>query len=58
MPDILKVRQSEGRELINVHQPYELQGWAIRFSVTPGRIRAAVHIVGPAVEDVKRYLGK
>lgn len=44
--------------MINVHQPYELRDWAIYFSVSPDKIKAAVLIVGPAVEDVKRYLGK
>lgn len=54
----LELPRPDGREMINVHQPYELRDWAIYFSVSPDKIKAAVLIVGPAVEDVKRYLGK
>lgn len=58
MTDNLEIRPSEEQEKINVHHPYDLRDWAIYFSVSQEKIRAAVGIVGPLVEDVKRYLGK
>ena len=58
MSDNLKLRQPADREWINVHQPYELRDWAIYFSVSIDKLKAAVEAVGPAVEDVKRHLGK
>lgn len=58
MTDNLEIRQSEEREKINVHQPYDLRDWAIYFSVSQEKLKTAVGIVGPVVGDVKRYLGK
>lgn len=58
MPDNLNVPVPKEREQINVNQPYDLRDWAIYFSVSQEKIKAAVLIVGPDVEDVKRYLGK
>ncbi len=58
MPDDPNISQPADRELINIDQPYELRDWAIYFSVSIAKIKAAVQAVGPAVEDVKRHLGK
>ncbi|BDU70261.1 hypothetical protein GETHOR_23620 [Geothrix oryzae] len=54
----LAIRQPELQERINVHQPYDLRSWAIRFSVSTEKIQQAVLVVGPVVKDVKRYLRK
>ena len=58
VPDDLTSRQSDDQEMINIHQIYDLRDWAIYFSVSKERIKEAVGVVGPRVEDVKRYLGK
>jgi hypothetical protein len=42
---------------INIHEPYELRDWSNKLGVTPERLKQAVHVVGPMVKDVKRYLG-
>ncbi len=58
MSDNLKVSPSEDREVIHVEDPYDLRDWAIYFSISRERLKEAVLIVGPAVDDVKAYLGK
>lgn len=58
MPDDLENPSTVVPELIHVDQPYDLLDWAIYFSVSRDRLREAVATVGPAAEDVKRYLGK
>lgn len=51
-------RPPEDREWINVDEIHDLRDWAIYFSVSKERIREAVAVVGPKVDDVKQYLGK
>lgn len=46
------------RDRINIHEPYELAGWAKHFGVNEAKIKEAVGKVGVMVHDVKRYLGK
>ena len=58
MPDDLMRRPPEDREWINVDEIHDLRDWAIYFSVSKDRIREAVAVVGPKVDDVKQYLGK
>ena len=58
MPDELMRRQPEDQELIHVDELHDLRDWAIYFSVSKERLKAAVMAVGPRVDDVKRYLGK
>ena len=58
MPDELVGRGADGEELVHVDQIHDLRDWAIYFSVSKEKLRAAVAAVGPRVEDVRRYLGK
>ncbi len=51
-------RQPEAPEMIRVQDPYDLRDWAIYFSVSQDKLRAAIAAVGPWVKDVKAYLGK
>jgi hypothetical protein len=58
VPEDLKSRPPEDREMINVHQIYDLRDWAIYFSVSKEKLMRAVEAVGPRVDDVRRFLGK
>jgi hypothetical protein len=46
------------RDRINVAEDYEVRDWSKKFGVSPERLKAAVHKVGPMAEDVRRELGK
>jgi hypothetical protein len=46
------------RDRINVGEDYELRDWSERFGVSAERLKAAVHKLGPMVDDVRRELGK
>jgi hypothetical protein len=51
-PDFERTRLAERIE------PDEVMGWARMLDVSPQRLREAMGIVGPIVEDVRRYLTK
>ncbi len=53
--DKAKVGKSD-RDRINVGEDYELRDWSERLGVSPDRLKAAVHKVGPMVADVRREL--
>jgi hypothetical protein len=46
------------RDRINVGEDYELRNWSKKLGVSPERLKAAVHKVGPMVDDVWHELGK
>jgi hypothetical protein len=46
------------RARINVSEDYELRDWSKKFGVSPEQLKAAVHKVGPMVDDVRRELKK
>jgi len=52
--------QSHGqdRERVNVHQDYELRGWAKSLNTTPERVKEAVQAVGDRADKVREYLGQ
>jgi len=56
--DNLNLRGKPDRDRINVHEPWELRGWAQHFGVTEQVVRDAVARVGVMAADVARYLGK
>ncbi len=56
MPDNLNRRGPEDPHTINIHQPWELAGWAMRLGVTTARLISAVNTVGSSVSKVKKYL--
>jgi len=47
---------SPDKDLINIHENYEVEYWANKFGVTPERLREAVAKAGDGVEKVKAYL--
>ena len=55
--DKTKVGKAD-RDRVNVGEGYELHDWSKKFGVSPERLKAAVHKVGPMVDDVRRELGK
>jgi hypothetical protein len=58
MPDERMSPGTDGQELVHVDHIHDLRDWAIYFSVSKEKLKAAVAAVGPRVEDVRRYLGK
>jgi hypothetical protein len=57
MPDDLSKRGPQDRLRINSNEAWELKWWCRRLRVSPEKLKAAVHKVGPMVTDVRRYLG-
>ncbi|MCC8426722.1 DUF3606 domain-containing protein [Mucilaginibacter sp. UR6-11] len=47
---------SPDRELINIHENYEVEYWAEKLGVTASRLREAVQKAGNSVAAVKAYL--
>ena len=43
-------------EDIDVHDEAECVRWTHELGITAGELKAAVHYVGPKVEDVRRYI--
>lgn len=56
MTDNLKYRGTPDNKRINIHESYELTGWAKRFGVSPAQVIAAVKAVGTSAEAVQRHL--
>ena len=46
------------RQRISTAHTYEVRYWARKFGVTAEQLQRAVRLVGDAVEDVRRQLGK
>jgi hypothetical protein len=44
------------RDRINVREKYELRDWSKKFGVTLEQLKAAVEVVGPMAENVRRHL--
>ncbi|HEX9010047.1 MAG TPA: DUF3606 domain-containing protein [Holophagaceae bacterium] len=57
-PDEVDGQPLDGQELVHIEEIHDLLDWAIYFSVSREKLKAAVAAVGPRVEDVRRYLGK
>jgi len=56
MSDKIPKARSEGRERINISEPFRLSHWAKLFDVTPDQLRAAVKQVGNIRDELERYL--
>jgi hypothetical protein len=56
MADDKTKAHGQDRERINVHEDYELRGWAKTLNTTAERLKEAVHAVGDRVEKVREYL--
>jgi Protein of unknown function (DUF3606) len=51
-------RGAPDRTRINIHEPYEVAFWAMKWNVTEKQLKAAVSQVGPMVMDVAKALGQ
>jgi hypothetical protein len=58
MADDLNKRHGQDRERINIHEDYELRGWAKSLHTTPERVKEAVQAVGDRADKVREYLGE
>jgi len=56
MSDDKSQSQGQDRQRINVHQDYELRGWARSLNTTPERLKEAVQAVGDRADKVREYL--
>lgn len=56
MPDNRTKTGKQDRSRINVNQAHELRYWTKKFKVSADVLRAAVHAVGPMVNDVEAFL--
>lgn len=57
MSDNLKIKRPLDAKKINVNESWELDYWTKTLGVSADRLRQAVRVVGPMVDDVKRHLG-
>ena len=55
MPDNKSKRGKRDRDRINIHEDYELRGWAKRLAVTQEELKKAVQKVGPSAEGEKAF---
>ncbi len=46
------------KDLINIHENYEVEYWAGKFNITPERLREAVKNAGTSAKAVREYLNK
>jgi len=58
MPDDKTKTRPQDASRINIHEPYELEYWTKRFSVTADRLRAAVAKAGTSVKAVEDELAR
>ncbi len=58
MPDNTKIKGSQDRKRINIHESYEVEYWTKTFGVSPDELRVAVGVVGTSAEKVRKYLEK
>lgn len=56
MADDKTKAHGQDRERINVHEDYELRGWAKALHTTTDRLKEAVRAVGDRAEKVREYL--
>ena len=56
--DNKKITGSPDKDLINLHEAYEVRDWADKFGVTHVQLKAAVNAVGNSAKKVEAYLKK
>lgn len=49
---------SPDRDLINVHEDYELQYWSEKFNISRDELKAAVKAAGTSAKAVEAHLKK
>ncbi len=58
MADSTKEVGKPDRDRVNVNEPYELNDWSKKWSVSHDELKKAVQKVGPMAKDVAKELGK
>jgi hypothetical protein len=53
-----KMKKTDDRRRIDVHETYELGYWSRKFGVPREQLAEAVQKVGPVAADVERELGR
>jgi hypothetical protein len=56
MADDKTIRGLADRSRINIHEDFEVDYWARKFSCRPSRLRAAVLTVGTSPQAVEHWL--
>ena len=58
MADDLQKRGPADRSRVNVNEPWEIEWWSKKWSISPETLRAAVKRVGVMAKDVAKHLDK
>lgn len=58
MADDLQKRGPIDRSRVNVSEPWEIEWWSKKWSISPERLREAVAKAGVMANDIADYLGK
>jgi len=58
MADNLKLKGSQDRSRINMHEDYEVRYWTHKFGVPRHQLQDAIDKVGNSSKAVEQFLGK
>ena len=58
MADDLQKRGPIDRSRVNLDEPWEIEWWSKRWSISPERLRAAVGKAGVLTKNIAEHLGK
>jgi Protein of unknown function (DUF3606) len=58
MADNLQKRGPADRSRVNVNEPWEIEWWSKKWSISPETLRATVKRVGVMAKDVAKHLNK
>ena len=58
MADDLQKRGPADRSRVNLNEPWEIEWWSKKWSISPETLRAAVTKVGVTAKDVAKHLDK
>jgi len=58
MADDRAKNEGPDRNRVNIHEPFDVAYWAMKWNVGAEKLKAAVAQVGPMVDDVAKVLGK
>ena len=58
MADDLQQRGPADRSRVNLNEPWEIEWWSKKWSISPERLRAAVAKVGVSVKKIAQHLDK
>lgn len=58
MADNLNIRRPQDPTKINIHEPWEVEYWTKKWSITAAQLTNAVRTVGVSTRNVAAHLGK